>query len=94
MIEILYLNDIKDIEKLDFVQDKNRIKEIFNQFKFPITLVIEFNYQDRDYKDIYYHYYASKHKYYFKDTIRILLLENKIPRKTIYDKNLKEIKNV
>ena len=89
MIKVLYLDNIEDIAKLDFIQDKNRIKEIFNQFKFPMTLVVEFNYQDRDYKDIYYHYYASKHKYYFKDTIRILLLENKISMESIYDDILK-----
>ena len=74
-------------EKLDFIQDKRRFLHLFEDIQFPITLVIEEYYSDRDYKDSYYHFFASKYHDFGKYTYRIAILEGKITEQGIYDKN-------
>lgn len=73
--------------KLDFIHQKDRFLSLFKDIKFPITLVIEEYYSDRDYKDSYYHFFASKYHDFGKYTHRIAILEGKITEQEIYDKN-------
>lgn len=74
-------------ENLDFIQDKRRFLHLFKDIQFPITLVIEEYYSDRDYKDAYYHFFASKYHDFGKYTHRIAILEGEITEQEIYDKN-------
>ena len=74
-------------ENLDFIQDKERFLHLFEDIQFPITLVIEEYYSDRDYKDSYYHFFASKYHDFGKYTHRIVILEREITEQEIYNKN-------
>ena len=40
-----------------FVEESSRFMMLFEKIKFPITLVIEKYYSDRDYKDTYYNFF-------------------------------------
>lgn len=72
---------------LDFLNQKDRFENLFVNINFPITLVIENYYSDRDYKDSYYYFFASKYVNYSKYTHRVVIFSGKISQEEFYNKN-------
>jgi len=87
-IKFLTINNISEIRKEDFlfVKQFERFYTLFNQINFPITLVIENFYNDRDYKDSYYYFFSSKYIGYSKYTYRIAIFEGSIQESEFYNK--------
>ena len=87
---------LDSVEKIDeqhetfkFIKEINRFKMLFSNINFPVTLVIEQNYSDRDYKDSYYHFYASKFHTYSKYSYRIAFFQGNIDKDSFFDKSFK-----
>lgn len=80
------LEELKSLS-LDFINQTDRFYTLFNNIKFPVTLVVEKFYSDRDYKDSYYYFFASKYFNYSKYAHRIVIFSGKIPQEEFYDKN-------
>lgn len=62
--EILYLENIRDVEELsNQIPYFNRgvAHAIFKEFRFPMTSVYDKYYVDRVYRDAYYSYFSNKH---------------------------------
>jgi len=57
---------------------------LFNQLKTELTLVLEFPYVDRLYRDSYYLYHSSKLNHYNRDCIRVGLFEGKIEKENFF----------
>ena len=90
-MKLIKLKEFKDLPKE--LQIK-RLKSILKKLNFPITLVIEEDYQDREYKDIFYHFYASKFLNFEKDSKRILILQNLLSEDQLLDANFNLEENI
>lgn len=65
-----------------FIQEPERLKEIINHFKLDnsnlITLVIENDYVDRQYRDSYYSYFSQKHSNFERNCLRLVFFEGDV----------------
>ena len=86
-INIFEVSDLKSLQNLplDFIHQKDRFYNMFSDVPFPITLVVENFYNDRDYKDSYYYFFASKYNNYSKYCYRVAILEGSLSEKQLYD---------
>lgn len=72
------LIDSFNLDKDDNIIDiENSINDLFDKLKEELYVVIETPYVDKFYRDSYYTYFASKHRQYSKDCIRISFLVTK-----------------
>lgn len=54
------------------------LSDVFDEMKEGLSAFIEYPYVDRVYRDSYYTYFASKHKDYYRDCIRVSLFNDAI----------------
>lgn len=94
MVKCIYLDSpellckkIGQDSELDFIKEKERFKGLFENISFPITLVVEECYSDRDYKDSYYQFFASKYRHYSRYAHRVVIFEGEVKEYELYDKN-------
>lgn len=83
----LLCKKIRQDSELDFIQEKERFEKLFENIAFPITLVVEEYYSDRDYKDSYYQFFASKYRHYSRYAHRVVIFEGEVKECELYDKN-------
>ncbi|CAZ96843.1 hypothetical protein [Zobellia galactanivorans] len=65
-------------EDEELIDIENIIDSLFDELKEELYVVIETPYVDKFYRDSYYTYFASKHRVYSKDCIRISFFEDEI----------------
>ncbi len=63
----------------------DRLKSVFESTGFPCTIVCEFEYVDKFYRDSYYHYFAGKHFYYERNCKRLSIFKGKIEEGLLFD---------
>jgi hypothetical protein len=68
----LYHKDVIDIATAATLQ------HLFDDLSDQLTVCIEYPYVDKVYRDSYYHYFASKHREYSRDCIRLALFNKTI----------------
>jgi hypothetical protein len=92
---IYHIESLSDLSKLteehfpSLSEQKvyKRLEQIFSKFELPVTVFVEPYYNDSDYKDIYYHFYASKYDTPPKCTCRLVLIEGSISENELFDPN-------
>ncbi|MDR1897591.1 MAG: hypothetical protein LBR10_12455 [Prevotellaceae bacterium] len=78
--------DTYDIIDLDTINEiKKILKRHFCRLREEINIIIETNYVDRMYRDIYYHYISTKLDSYPRNCIRISLFDVKVTEDLFYD---------
>lgn len=64
-----------------YVQEPERLKSIINHFEIKdpkfITLIVETDYVDRQYRDSYYSYFSQKYSEFKRNCIRLIFFEGK-----------------
>lgn len=79
-INELIINLIKYYPK--FIQEPERLKKIITHFKLEksnlITLIIETNHVDRQYRDSYYSYFSQKYSNFERNCLRLVFFEGKV----------------
>lgn len=80
-----------------YFQEPNRIKEIVTFFKVEksklITLVIESDHVDRQYRDSYYTYFSQKYSNFERNCLRLAFFEGEL-KHTDFMSDISKIKNV
>lgn len=67
MSKIIFVESSNDIDELCINIDENnnsfkhKIKDILAIIGYPLTIVCEYNYVDKVFRDSYYNYFSSKH---------------------------------
>lgn len=56
--------------------DIDRIEKILNAVDFPISILLEKIYNDKTYRDSYYHHFASKYSFYDKNARRLSIFSS------------------
>ena len=75
----------------DYVEDEIRLVKIIKSFKSSeLTVYIENNYVDRQYRDSYYIYYSQKFENIKRNCIRLVFFENNINRMDFINSELDE----
>ena len=87
IIHIRLLSELKNRKsELNFIKNCERFIALFEKIQLPVTLFIEEFYSDRDYKDAYYHFFASKYNEFPKYATRIAIFEGIISKDELYSK--------
>lgn len=63
------------------------IERYFTGLKKDLTIILEYPYVDKFYRDSFYNYFSSKHKAYPRDTIRLSLFAKPFEKHQIYETN-------
>ncbi len=83
------LTDTFKLEKdEELIELENNINALFDELKEELYVVIETPYVDKFYRDSYYTYFASKHREYSKDCIRISFFADEITPEHFRDNDL------
>jgi hypothetical protein len=83
------LTDTFKLEKdEELINLENIINDLFDELKEELYVVIETPYVDKFYRDSYYTYFASKHREYSKDCIRISFFADEITPEHFRDNGL------
>ncbi|CAM1352144.1 hypothetical protein [Tenacibaculum ascidiaceicola] len=83
------LTDTFKLEKDEGINElQNHIDGLLDELKEELYIVIETPYVDKFYRDSYYTYFASKHREYSKDCIRISFFSNEITPEHFRDNDL------
>lgn len=76
-------------ETLD-IETESTLVQLLEEFSANSLLYIEYPYVDKVYRDSYYHYFASKHREYPRDCIRISVFDNTLKPKHFKDGKSKD----
>ena len=87
MIHLINIYSEKDFQKLSHFTDDKRLLELLKLFSIPITIAVESNYSDPEYKDIYYNFYASKYQQYKKYCHRIVIFDGVVTEQELFEKS-------
>lgn len=60
------------------IELETTLADVFDEMKDGLSVFIEYPYVDKVYRDSYYSYFASKHKEYYRDCIRVCIFESAI----------------
>lgn len=78
-----------------YFQETNRIKEIFNLFKLEksnyLTVIIENNHVDRQYRDSYYSYFSQKYSSFERNCLRLVFFEGTIKYSDFRQRDISQI---
>lgn len=89
MNRVIQINSLTELKtrksEFNFIENFERFLFLFEKIQFPVTLFIEEFYSDRDYKDSYYHFFATKYYSFFKYATRIAIFKDKISENELYD---------
>jgi hypothetical protein len=76
--------------KVIHLEAETMIDDLFESLTDQLAVCIEYPYVDKVYRDSYYHYFASKHNEYSRDSIRLSLFNKPIERKHFRGKEYKK----
>ena len=78
-----------------YFQETSRIKEIINLFKLEksgyLTVIIENNHVDRQYRDSYYSYFSQKYSSFERNCLRLVFFEGQIKYSDFRQKDLSQL---
>ena len=70
------------------VTQPKRIKEVIDQINFDnLTVIVEENYIDKQYRDCYYSYYSQKYCYYERECVRLTFFDEKLDNDDLIEKD-------
>ncbi len=87
-ISQILLDTFKLEENEEKIELENNINDLFDELREELYVVIETPYVDKFYRDSYYTYFASKHREYSKDCIRISFFADEITPEHFRDNDL------
>lgn len=96
MSKIIFVESSNDIDELCINIDennnsfKNKIKDILAIIGYPLTIVCEYNYVDKVFRDSYYNYFSSKHLEIEKNCKRLSFFKMEIQPEKFYDNYLED----
>ena len=87
MIKLIYVDCEENFKELASLDKDGRLVRLLECFSIPITVAVESNYSDPDYKDMYYNFYASKYQEYEKYCHRIVVFSGRLTEQELFDAN-------
>ncbi len=67
---------IVTLKSFQEIIDTDRLKQILDSITYPYTIALEKIYNDKTYRDSYYHHFASKYSFYSKNSKRLAIFSS------------------